>query len=115
MRHGKDLRKQVLEYLAEGGSQAEAARRFKLSRTTVRVWSQQPEGHEAKKPGPRGSHKFDRAELARLVAERPHLLLREIAQHFEVSINAISHALKRMNIRRKKCPVKNSFTNSEGS
>jgi len=102
MRHSKDLRKQVLECLAEGNSQAETARRFDLSRTTVRIWSKQPEGHEAKKPGPRGSHKFDRAELARLVQEHPYLTLRELAQHFAVSINAISHALKCMNIPRKR-------------
>jgi transposase len=102
MRYGKDLRIRVLKYLSEGGSKAEAARRFCLSRTTVRVWASQPVEHEAKKPGPRTSYKFDREELIQLIQTKPDLLQKEIAQHFGVSINAISHALKCMKIRRKK-------------
>jgi transposase len=102
MRYGKDLRVRVLSYLSEGGSKAEAARRFSLSRSTVRTWASQPQDHEAKKPGPRSSYKFDRAQLARLVQAQPDMLQKEMAQHFAVSINAISHALKCMKIRRKK-------------
>jgi transposase len=115
MRHPKELKKEVLEFLAKGGSQAAAARHFKLSRTTVRIWIKQPEGYEAQKPGPRGSHKFDRAELKRLIQERPDLLLREIAQHFNVSLNAISHALKRMNIRRRKRYAMSALADNDDS
>lgn len=35
MSYGKDLRKRVLDFVAEGGSKAEAARRFRIHPSTV--------------------------------------------------------------------------------
>jgi transposase-like protein len=38
IRHSKDLRRRVIDFVRQGGSKSEAARHFGVSRTTVFAW-----------------------------------------------------------------------------
>lgn len=53
-------------------------------------------------PGPKNNRKFRREALLQRVEEKPDSLQKELAAHFKVSVNAISRALKRLGIVRKK-------------
>lgn len=102
MAYSKDLKRRVLSFLDRGESKAEASRRFEVSLTTIYTWLAHPSNHIAGKPGPKVSRKFDQEELRSEVQTRPDALLRELAESRGVCINAISVALKRMGIVRKK-------------
>ena len=104
MRYSQDLKERVLNFIREGGSKAEASRRYKVSLGCIFQWLKQPVGYEAKKPGPKSSRKFSRAALQAAIKAKPDSLLKELAKNFNVSINAISNALRRMGIVRKKRP-----------
>ena len=105
MTYSTDLRARVLDFVASGGSKTQAAKRFSVHRSTVHEWLKQPEDHKAGKPGPKGSRKFDREDLRRLVQAQPDLLIREMAQILGVSNGAVGHALRCMKLGRKKNTV----------
>lgn len=103
MAYSLDLRKRVLDYVANGGSATQAVIVFQVSLRTVHLWKAQ--GSQYRQPrmgGPLGSRKFDRAVLAEMVKQEPDLLLKEMAQRLGVAINTVHHALKCMGISRKK-------------
>jgi transposase len=103
MAYSNDLRKRVLRFIAQGGTKAEAAERFEIGIRTVFTWQAQGVDYQRVKPGPRGSRKFNRDDLAELIRQNPDALLKELAPKLGVkSINTISHALKCMGISRKK-------------
>jgi transposase len=102
MAYSKDLRKRVLRFLERGGKKTDAAERYTISERTVHVWAMQGPDHQPGKPGPTTSRKFDRAQLAKQVEDRPDALLKELAKPLGVSVNTVSHALRKMGIRRKK-------------
>jgi putative transposase len=102
MAYSEDLRQRVLHYVDTGGSKTQAAQLFQVGLRTVHVWQSQGSQHQRGKPGPRGSRKFDRNELAKMVQKQPDLLLKEMAARLGVSINTVHHALKCMGISRKK-------------
>jgi len=87
-----DLRERVASYVEAGGSKAEAARRFGVSRQTVYNWL----GRDSLVPKAHGRRrrKIDKAALARHVREKPDALLRERAEHFGVHVNAIWVAMR---------------------
>lgn len=91
-----------MSFIRGGGSKEDAATLFEVSRSTVYVWLNQPEGYVGGKPGPRGSRKFDRAALLREVQANPEVMQKELAEKFKVSKNAICHAFKCLGIKRKK-------------
>ena len=101
MSYSNDLRKRVLGFVEAGGSKAEAARRFGVGRTTVHAWLKQPEIRTKISRLGRG-RKLDRQALLADVQAHPDALQKERAQRFSVSVNAVSHALKTLKIRRKK-------------
>ena len=102
MTYSTDLRTLVLSFIKEGGTKAEAVRRFKVGRATIFIWLKQSEHHKAGIPGPKSSWKFDQEELAQEVRLHPDKLLKELAAPRGVGIDAIARALKRMGITRKK-------------
>jgi len=102
MAYSKDLRRRVLNFVAKGGSKAEAARRFDISRSRVFVWLKQPQDHQPGKPGPKQSRKYDQEALRAEVEANPDVLLRELAASRKVSITSIFRALRRMGFKRKK-------------
>ena len=88
MRCSLDLRKRVVAFVRDGGSKAEAARRFKVGVASVYRWTK-PGGLEHKRPGPHTSHKLDWAALRRRVETHADMTQAEAAQHFGVSRHCI--------------------------
>ena len=100
--YSKDFRCLVLDFVANGGSKAEAARRFGISRQSVFDWLKHPPDHKPGKPGPKWSRKYDQEELQAEVQANPDALLRELAASRKVSNNSIFPALRRPGFVRKK-------------
>ena len=101
MSHSLDIRKRVVEFIKRGGSKAEAARKYEISRGIVYRWLKQ--GHDlSEKPRKRTAYRIDRASLEKAVSTRNDFLLRELAEQFGVSINTIHYNLTKIGISRKK-------------
>lgn len=100
MTYSVDLRKRVVEFVTDGGSKAEASRRFKVSLWCVNNWCRRdnltPEPQKGRK------RKLDWKALSKHIQEYPDALLRERAQHFGVHTSAIGYAKKQMKLTRKK-------------
>jgi len=104
MRYSKDLKKRVIDFIKSGGSKAKASKIYTISRSTIYIWMSQDDAYQARKPGPKDSRKFSRLALKQEIDAKPDSLLKELAEKFNVSMNAISHALRRLGIVRKKRP-----------
>lgn len=102
MRCSHDLRKRVIDFVKSGGSKAEAAQRFQVSRASVYNWLNAPDGLSHRRPGPKGPRKLDWEALRRQVEERSDMTQKERARHFGVSRHCIWHALQEMDLSRKK-------------
>ena len=102
MRYSTDLRKRVVAFVRGGGSKAEAARVFQVSRSNIYNWLAMDDVTAYEKPGPQGARKLDRQELAQDVKARGDMTLKERALHFGVSRNCIWHNLQQLRISRKK-------------
>ena len=101
MTYSIDLRKKVVAHVRNGGSQAEAGRRFGVSLWCVRNWLVR----EDLQPHQRGvsrRRKLDKAALRAHVRAYPEALVRERAVHFGVCYNAVWKALKALKITPKK-------------
>ncbi|MEG3641657.1 IS630 transposase-related protein [Magnetococcus sp. PR-3] len=99
MSYDIELRQRVIDFIDAGGSKADAAVLFQISRATIYNWLKRP----SLEPSQRRSqgHKLDKAELAAHVKACPDALQRERAAHFGVHKATISAALKKMGIRKK--------------
>ena len=102
MAYSTDLRKRVLDFIANSGSKAAAERTFGTSRRTIYNWLEAEDPLISEKPGPKGPRSIDYDVLQRHVADFPDKTLAERAKHFGVSTNGISYALSKLNITRKK-------------
>ena len=100
MAYSADLRQRVVEFVGEGGSKAEAARRFRVSIWCVHDWYGRAD-LTPKYPRTR-RRKLDRVALRQHVRQHPEATLQERARHFGVQINAIWYALRQGQITRKK-------------
>ena len=92
------LRQLVRQYVANGGSKAEASRLFDISRTAIYRWL--TNDSPRKKPGRTRPDKLDEQALLEDVRHYPDKLLRERAEDFSMSINGIWVALKRLGIKK---------------
>jgi len=102
MRHSEDLRRRVVKFVEEGGSKAEASRRFGVGLWCVFDWIKRGEDLAPGKPGPKSAHKLDWAALKEAVDKQPDMRLVEMAQKFGVSHHAVWYALRKMKMSRKK-------------
>lgn len=102
MTYSVDLRKRVVDFVATGGSKAEASRRYKVSLWCVNDWCQRKNLTPAPQLGRK--RKLDWKAVAQHIQENPDALLRERAQHFGVHTSAIGYAQKQMKLTRKKNP-----------
>ena len=95
-----DLRQRVVEFVQEGGTKAEAARRYRVAPSTVYSWLNRAD----LKPtlAKRRRRKLDWNALRDHVKQHPDARLVERAAHFGVTISSIHYALKEMKITRKK-------------
>lgn len=102
MRCSSDLRKRVIDYVRGGGSKAEAARRFQVSRASVYNWVNAKDALSYQKPGPRRPRKLDWEALKDHAQAHDDWTYKERARHFGVSYYCVWHAMHKMGLTRKK-------------
>ena len=104
MAYSEDIRKRVVDYLEEGHTQESAKAVFKVGLSAIKRWRKQysETGNLANKPLSRGHKKIDPVKLSAYVKEHPDAYLREIAEVFVCTEEAVRQALKRLKITRKK-------------
>lgn len=104
MSYSEDFRKRTIEYRKEGHTLEKTSEVFKVSITTIRKWEKQlrEEGNLKTKTPKRPFKKIAPDKLKKYIEEHPDAYLREIAEEFGCCINAVSKALKRLKITRKK-------------
>src|SRR5574342_1389752 len=102
MRCTKDIRRRVVALVRGGGSKAEAARRFQVSRGSVYTWMKAPDALSYRKPGPQKGRTLDWQALRHHVEQHADLTQQERARYFGVSRHCIWHALHQMALTRKK-------------
>jgi len=105
MAYSVDLRmKAVKHYLGSGHTFAETGKIFNVGATTVRSWVVQYEetGDVSNKPLNRKPKKLDPDKLRTYVKEHPDDTQQEIADAFGCTNQAVSKALRRLKITRKK-------------
>ncbi len=100
MTYGIDLRKRVVGFVEDGGSKAEASRRFEVSLWCVNDWCNR--GDLAPKAQSLRQRKIDKEALRRHVQQYPDALLRERAELFGVRINAVWSMMRKMKLTHKK-------------
>lgn len=99
-----DLREAAVAYYEEGHTLKETGKVFKVGKTTVSNWVKKKKetGDLHNKPLKRGFKKIDPEKLKAYVKEHPDSIQKEMAESFGCSVEAISKALKRCGITRKK-------------
>ena len=105
MAYSVDLRMAAVRHYKEGGDTfAETGKIFHVSESAVQRWVTQYEetGNVFDKPLNRSFKKIDPAKLRTYVKEHPDATQREIADEFGCCNQAVSKALKRLRITRKK-------------
>jgi transposase len=100
MTYSIDLKERVLNFVQSGGSKAEAARLFSVSRVAIYKWLNR-KGDLAPRPAKTRQRLLDKEALRRDVAEHPDDFLRERAARLGVSVPAIWYALNAMKIVKK--------------
>ena len=95
-----NLRKRIIWFVAQGGSKAEATRRFGISKWTVyRYFEADREGSLTPKPcGWKRPKKFEDEALSKRVKQCPRDTLKEYGQFLGVSHVTIWNRLRRLNI-----------------
>lgn len=102
MAHSADLRKRVLQFIENGGSKTEAAKRFSVARTAIYRWLKAPDPLARGKPGPRKPRLLDPVALAEHIRAHPDQTPDERARHFGVSKSCIAYGLRRLGHTEKK-------------
>ena len=93
------MRRAVLAFIEEGGSQAEACRLYKISHMSIHRWLKADSLE--RKTGYTRRRKIDADALRAHVRAHPQMYLRERAAHFGVAVNTMHYALKRLKIVKK--------------
>lgn len=104
MSYPEIFRKRALEYRNRDHTLKETEEAFKININTIREWENrlQEEGNLQNRPLNRSFKKIDPKKLKEYVDNHPDAFLKEIAVEFNCSINAVSKALKKHKITRKK-------------
>ena len=104
MAYTVDYRKRVVGYRQEGHTLEETHETFKVAINTIRSWTKKltEEGTLEKKPVQRQPRKIAPERLKAYVAAHPDAYLKEIAAEFKCCETAVTYALRRLKITRKK-------------
>ena len=104
MSYSKDLRERAVKYRQEGHTLEETGKVFGVGRATVGEWVKKYEatGDLSNKELHRKAKKLPPEQLRAYVAEYPDAYQREIGEAFGCSDRAVSKALDRLKITRKK-------------
>ena len=104
MTYSYDLRKKVLDYIENGGSEVKTSQIFGVTVQTLINWCKRkilgnlaPNPRRQKKP-----QKLDSERLRAYIQKYPDHYLRGIAEEFGVTITAVFYACKRLKITLKK-------------
>ncbi|MEM7758148.1 MAG: IS630 transposase-related protein [Cyanobacteria bacterium P01_A01_bin.40] len=100
MTYRVDLRKRVVDFVAAGGSKAEASRRYNVSIWCVNDWCRRKNLTPSPQLGRK--RKLDWKAVAQHIQENPDALIRERAPYLGVHTSAIGYAQKQMKLARKK-------------
>jgi transposase len=103
MVYSLDLRKKALEYMAKGGTYSKASEIFGVTSRTLANWKRKEKQHELspKMNGSRPS-KIANEDLKNYIENHPDKYLREIAEVFGTTLQAVFYACKRIGITLKK-------------
>lgn len=103
MTYSLDLRKKVLKYIENGGSQKSASKIFDVTTRTLSNWLRRKKQQNLA-PTPRrlSPSKIDGDKLKKYIQEHPDAYLREIAEQFGSTLQAIFYACRRLKITLKK-------------
>ena len=104
MSYSKDLRERAVKYYKPGHTLKETSEIFGAGINTISQWVKKYKetGGLSNKPLKRGFKKIDPEKLALFLEENPDAFLRETAEEFGCSIEAVRKAIKRLGITRKK-------------
>jgi putative transposase len=101
--YGIDLREKIVEFVKNGGSKLEAARRFGVARQTVyNFLSMEGKGTLAPKKSWGKWRKLDPEKLRHYIKTHPSATLMEMTRSMGVSHNAIWSRLRKLGISLKK-------------
>lgn len=98
-----DLRNKALDYIANGGSRSEASKIFGVTTRTLANWlSRKKQNDLAPKMNGSKPSKIDNEKLKQYIIDHPDSYLREIAEAFSSTLQAVFYACKRLGITLKK-------------
>ena len=103
MHYSLDLRRKVLEFVNNGGSQQAASHHFKINRSTIYRWQQRAD--LAPSLAKQRQRKLVKADVLKLVAQQNDARLIDYAEALGVTHQAIWHAFQRWGITKKNDPV----------
>ena len=104
MSYSKDLRERAVKYYNTGHTLKETSEVFGTSINAISQWVKKYKetGDLSNKPLNRGFKKIDPEKLILFIERNPDAFLKEIAEEFKCSIEAVSKAMKKLKITRKK-------------
>lgn len=99
-----DLRERVLQYLEKNKNREAASRLFQVGIATIYRWLSCKKERGNVEPLRRSYayKKIDDQKLIDYIEKNPDHFLSEIAKHFNLTLQAVFYALKRLKITRKK-------------
>jgi len=100
MSYSIDYRQRVISFIEAGGSKAQASRLFNVHPTTIYEWWGR-KSDLSPRPAKTRRGKIDKEALCRHVADHPDALLRERADHFGVTTNAIWEMMRKLGFVKK--------------
>jgi transposase len=105
MVYSLDLRRKALDYITNGGTRFEASKIFGVTTRTLANWlSRQKQQDLAPKMNGSRPSKIDNEKLKKYIDDHPDSYLREIADVFSTTLQAVFYACKRAKITLKKRP-----------
>ena len=109
MTYSMDLRERVVMAVNDGGSTAAVARRFAITRPTVRDWRDRAERGELepRKPGPKNPRKLVKKDdelIRQLIAVKPGITAKELMPQLSVVVveSTVCRRLKKLGLSLKK-------------
>ena len=103
MAYSADFKRRAVEYKQKGHTFKQLKEVFGIHHSTYYQWVKELEnGFEKQKTPRQRSRKIDKEKLRQIVEENPDLYLRELAELFDCSLQAIFYCLKKLKITLKK-------------
>jgi transposase len=99
-----DLREKVIQFIQSGKTQVEAAKTFRINKSTIRDWllRLKKEGSLKSKPNHGSKPKINVNELIKCVTNNPNLRLIDLKEIFKISTVSLHKWLKKLGFVYKK-------------